>query len=311
MKIKGDLKDMPKKSNSIIILTCKDYPLGNASLQGLSQNLLVDYNVDFCVWQELDCSKLDDRTLVLPLAVWDYSMKIDEFLTFLGAIKAYNIATLNPLKLIHWNLNKLYLEQLGRQFPIIPSVIITPDEIKALDSNECLNLIYHKAESLQSSEIVIKPLIGQSGNYVRRIQMGNTKEDFCKKDYPQGILVQKFIKDCDGEVCLIFFDSTFQYAIKRVLAHNNWRANSMYGIQIIPIVAEKKWLEIAQNALNFIYELNHEMPLYARVDLLISNGIFINEIELIEPNLYFDTLQVAQSHFIDGIAKRLLGMENL
>ena len=103
-------------------------------------------------------------------------------------------------------------------------------------------------------------------------------------DYPQGVLLQPFIASEIGEVCLVYLGGTFSHAAHRRPAPQEWRANSAYGVQILPIKPEAAWLKRAEAVLPRL----PVAPLYARIDGLIdaSGDFLINEVELIEPALY-------------------------
>ncbi|HEC2489388.1 TPA: hypothetical protein R5723_000440 [Campylobacter jejuni] len=184
------------------------------------------------------------------------------------------------------NANKSYLKILEEaNLPIIDSIIFKQNE--EFD----LSLIpFQKA--------VIKPLVGQSGYKVRFLEQKiPTKEEF-----PHGALIQPFIESVEelGEFCFIFFGGKFNYAIHRQ-TQKDWRVNSNYGVKIAPLKnPSKAHIDLALKALKALKSSN---LLYARVDLLPQkNGnVLINEVELIEPSLYFDFHENALEIFIKNL----------
>ena len=287
------LKNMLSKSkNEFIILACKEFPQGNAALQGFCAHLKkflaergVECEAKIVPWRELNLSNLSENSVLLPLAVWDYSKHYDEFLRFLDEIERLNLRIFNPLALLRWNLSKLYLKELENLgFDIIPSVFIKPNEPYKEHLNKWQNPI-------------IKPLIGQSGNGVRRLN----EKPISKNEQENGFIIQKFIPEiCDkGELCLIFFNAKFQYAITRKVAKNDFRANSQFGASIEKCeIIDQKCLSIAKE----IFKHLPQTPLYARIDFItLQEKVLINELELIEPNLYFLNQNNAIQNFCEAV----------
>ncbi|EBD1778077.1 hypothetical protein FHQ59_03130 [Campylobacter jejuni] len=271
----------------LIIATCKAYKEGNEVLKKLKAKLEnLHYQCELKAWQEIRVRHLAQNTLILPLAVWDYSLEYANFLHFLNELERAKISILNPSEILKMNADKSYLKILEEaNLPIIDSIIFKQNE--EFD----LSLIpFQKA--------VIKPLVGQSGYKVRFLEQKiPTKEEF-----PHGALIQPFIESVEelGEFCFIFFGGKFNYAIHRQ-TQKDWRANSNYGVKIAPLKnPSKAHIDLALKALKALKSSN---LLYARVDLLPQkNGnVLINEVELIEPSLYFDFHENALEIFIKNL----------
>lgn len=271
----------------LIIATCKAYKEGNEALKKLKAKLEnLHYQCELKAWQEIKVCHLAPNTLILPLAVWDYSLEYANFLHFLNELERAKISILNPSEILKMNADKSYLKILEEaNLPIIDSIIFKQNE--EFD----LSLIpFEKA--------VIKPLVGQSGYKVRFLEQKiPTKEEF-----PHGALIQPFIESVEelGEFCFIFFGGKFNYAIHRQ-TQKDWRANSNYGVKIAPLKnPSKAHIDLALKALKALKSSN---LLYARVDLLPQkNGkALINEVELIEPSLYFDFHENTLEIFIKNL----------
>ncbi|HEC2933780.1 TPA: hypothetical protein R2P05_000009 [Campylobacter jejuni] len=271
----------------LIIATCKAYKEGNEALKKLKAKLEnLHYQCELKAWQEIRVRHLAQNTLILPLAVWDYSLEYANFLYFLNELERAKISILNPSEILKMNADKSYLKILEEaNLPIIDSIIFKQNE--EFD----LSLIpFQKA--------VIKPLVGQSGYKVQFLEQKiPTKEEF-----PHGALIQPFIESVEelGEFCFIFFGGKFNYAIHRQ-TQKDWRANSNYGVKIAPLKnPSKAHIDLALKALKTLKSSN---LLYARVDLLPQkNGnVLINEVELIEPSLYFDFHENALEIFIKNL----------
>lgn len=319
------MKSMPSKSlNKILILACKDYPNGNLALQDLkyflSKNL--NLNVQFKIWNELDLNCLNEKSLILPLAVWDYSLFYDEFLNFLEKAQNSGAFCLNPYKILKTNSNKNYLKKLqSLDLPIAKSLFL--DE---KSSNWLEKILKFKAK-FKLDKLVLKPCVGQSGKNVLLFDE-NFSEEYLRKNY-QKLLVQEFLEGVfEGEFCLVFFNKKFQYAVKRELKSGDFRANSAYGVQISSFKPCENLINLAQNALNALVAKN-TICLYARIDLIkkrqdfnknlksnlaknqnlktyLNTDFIINEVELIEPSLYFDKDKNAYKIFAQSL-KDILG----
>ncbi|EDP6920445.1 ATP-grasp domain-containing protein [Campylobacter upsaliensis] len=271
----------------LIIATCKAYKEGNEALKKLKAKLEnLHYQCELKAWQEIRVRHLAQNTLILPLAVWDYSLEYANFLHFLNELERAKISILNPSEILKMNADKSYLKILEEaNLPIIDSIIFK--------QNEDFNF-----SQIPFQKAVIKPLVGQSGYKVRFLEQKiPTKEEF-----PHGALIQPFIESVEelGEFCFIFFGGKFNYAIHRQ-TQKDWRANSNYGVKIAPLKnPSKDHIDLALKALKALKSSN---LLYARVDLLPQkNGkALINEVELIEPSLYFDFHENALEQFIKNL----------
>lgn len=271
----------------LIIATCKAYKEGNEALKKLKAKLEnLHYQCELKAWQEIRVRHLAQNTLILPLAVWDYSLEYANFLHFLNELERAKISILNPSEILKMNADKSYLKILEEaNLPIIDNIIFK--------QNEDFNF-----SQIPFQKAVIKPLVGQSGYKVRFLEQKiPTKEEF-----PHGALIQPFIESVEelGEFCFIFFGGKFNYAIHRQ-TQKDWRANSNYGVKIAPLKnPSKAHIDLALKALKALKSSN---LLYARVDLLPQkNGkALINEVELIEPSLYFDFHENALEQFIKNL----------
>lgn len=283
----------------IYILTCKSYPLGNTHLEKLADFLKQKgYETSFIIWQELNLQSLDEKSLLLPLAVWDYSQYLEAFQNFLQELKLSKTKVFNHINLVANNTNKLYLKELeNKGLDIINSIFLKADENWQ-----------EKLLKLKSKDLIIKPLVGQGGKGVRKFSLEELKDKQAqarlKTEFQNAALVQDYIKDITkGEFCFVFFNAHFAYAIKREVARGEWRANSKF--QAKSYLCEnynEKCLELAYKAIQSL-ELK---PLYARVDMILNeNKPLINELELIEPNLYFDYKNGAINSFYEALRQRI------
>lgn len=282
----------------IYLLTCKNYERGNASLQILGEFIKArgEFGVEFCIWQELLLSNLKQDDIILPLAMWDYSLHYEKFLRFLDEVKERNLRLFNEVEILRKNSSKLYVKELKElDLPVIESLFL--EEKKGFE-----NELFDFKQKHEGKKFVIKPLVGQSGFGVAFLDEFDEKN--LKKHYANGALVQIFEENIKkGEFCYVFFNGALSHCFHRVIPANEWRANSKYGTTIKPCEAKERALQIASKA----FKKYVPKALYARVDLIEreNSSFIINEIELIEPNLCFDSNEKALKNFYEALKARI------
>ncbi|MCX2683086.1 ATP-grasp domain-containing protein [Campylobacter sp. MIT 21-1685] len=281
-----------KYKNDFIILTCKAYPQGNRELNILHHRLnSLGFKCEFALWQELGLDSLNENYVLLPLGMWDYSLYYKDFLNFLEHLDKQKIRIFNSVATLRKNSSKEYLKILQNEsLPVVPSTFLYKDDIWEVSLQRC---------SFKTA--VIKPLVGQSGNGVRFLSEKNPTQE----EFKYGAIVQPFIKSVRefGECSLVFFKMKFAYAVQKNV-QDDWRANSRYQVKITPLACvPKKWIEIAKQALKLL----DEKSLYARVDILPQkdHSVFLSEVELLEPCLYFSLHSKGLESFVNHLTKKL------
>lgn len=227
---------------------------------------------------------------------WDYYQKEIAFNLWLDKIESLGIKTLNPISIIQKNKHKFYLKELENEgISILPTIF--------LEKNSTSNL----QDLIPSSweKIVIKPAFS-AGSYLTKlidrseIESIQTefKEHFENKDF----LLQEFrpeIKDL-GETSFIFFNGKFSHAVNKKPVENDFRVQIQYGGKYTLIEPNDDLLLQAELVLSKI----PEKLLYARVDgIVIENKLHLMEIELIEPDLYFDLADGARERFVESFLR--------
>ena len=106
--------------------------------------------------QSGDLSPFD---LVLPLVAWGYHLRFREWLALLDRFEAEGVKVVNPVPLLRWNSDKVYLTELGAKgVPTVPTLAV--DHL-----NEAALTAAHGA--FGADELVIKPPVsaGAWGTY--------------------------------------------------------------------------------------------------------------------------------------------------
>ena len=227
---------------------------------------------------------------------WDYTEAKDEFLARLEALEAAGVVVANPVEVIRWNSDKLYLRELeARGAPSIPTLwpesAGRSDVLAAFDHFGC-------------DRVVVK----------RRVGAGAIGQDSFSRDNPppadwridQPAMIQPFLPAIrhEGEHSFIFVDGRFSHGLIKQATGGDYRIQSLYGgieIAVEPAPADRAAAEAVMAMLPFA-----EAPLYARIDMVRLHGgeLAVIEAELIEPYLY--PLQGAE--FGVRMAEGILGL---
>ena len=236
-------------------------------------------------WTEFDC--------LIFRNTWDYYQKEIAFNLWLNKIESLGIKTFNPISIIQKNKHKFYLKELEKDGISILSTIFlekntTPDLNNLIPKNW--------------KKIVIKPAFS-AGSYltklVDRSELESIKKEFKEHFETKDFLLQEFrpeIKEL-GETSFIFFNGIFSHAVNKKPIENDFRVQIQYGGKYTLIEPNQDLLLQAELVVSKI----PEKLLYARVDgIIIENKLHLMEIELIEPDLYFDLADGARERFVEA-----------
>ncbi len=234
-------------------------------------------------WQEFN-------TIILR-ACWNYHLKRDEFITWLGNQAAEGKTIWNPLETIKWNTDKHYLLDLEKRgVKIIPSDILEPDDDRSLV----------KVLSSKKWETgVIKPTIGASAFNVQKFDEQTAEEIESKLDRSRPWIVQKFCPEIntEGEYSLMFFDRIYSHSVIKKPKDSDFRTQPHYGGAEWEVEPQEKVIEQVSTILDKI----GGPILYARVDGLLLDGVFhLMELELTEPYLFLGSHPDAPRRFVDA-----------
>ncbi|SOD73997.1 hypothetical protein SAMN05892883_3183 [Jatrophihabitans sp. GAS493] len=279
----------------VALVTCAELPDGDSDDTGLVEAFAaVGLDATWQVWD--DPSVLWQRFhAILIRSTWDYTTKRDEFLRWAAAVAARGPMLLNPLDLLSWNSDKIYLRELADAgIPIVPTSWSPPGT---------------EAEWL-NTEFVAKPSVGAGSVGAGRFDPATPDGLAAARSHVQmlhgagrTVLIQPYLSGVDdsGERALLYFGGTFSHAITKAAllppdAANPLREGSTsgnraplyYTERISDAVATPAELAVGAQVLQWLRSRDGEYPLYARVDLLPSaDGPKLIELELVEPSLFF------------------------
>lgn len=283
----------------LTITTCHRYPEPPPNLILLAQALQQrGIDTHFDTWQNAP-----QTPFILPLCAWDYADQPAAFAQWIDDAVGNGQHFLNPPELMRWNMNKRYLTDLAAQgINVIPTEFLPCDGQFGEAHQQALQDILSTQQWL---EAVVKPAIGQSGKGVCKIRAGEALgEAWEDSDTSDGLMVQPYIRDIEqaGETSLVCIKGRFSHAVRRQPPQGEWRANSAYGVTILPVNPPDFAVANAEALLRTL----PKMPLYARVDgTLIGDTFLLNELELIEPALYLHTCEPATARFAEAVAERI------
>jgi glutathione synthase/RimK-type ligase-like ATP-grasp enzyme len=222
-------------------------------------------------WQQFD--------LVMLKSPWDYFNRPFEFSAWLDKLDNERVRVMNPLNIVRWNMDKIYLRELeNARIPVIPTVWL--DKGSVCD-------IHYLFSYFKSEKIVVKPRI--SGGSYNTFIITRSEEDIFTEKINQLLLTENFMAQPfleeikNGEASFIFFGGKFSHAVKKIPKEGDFRVQHYFGGRIESYTASTGIFEQAKN----VNDHFATKCLYARVDGIEINGkLHIIELELIEPFLF-------------------------
>ena len=218
---------------------------------------------------------------VLIRSTWDYPAKQERFAAW---ARARGERLLNPLAAVEWNLSKRYLKELERWgLPIVPTAFIAPGDEPELPA---------------AGEFVVKPAVSAGSRDTARYgaEEGERAVGHVSALLDQGrdVLVQPYLGSVEtaAETAVILLGGELSHAMRKgplLERHQGVEQGLFRQEEMSPRQPDPAESRLASAVLErFSAEVC--APLYARVDLLRSDGgePCILELELIEPSLFLD-----------------------
>jgi len=231
-------------------------------------------------WSDPDF-EWSEASNVLFRTNWDYFDRFAEFNAWVQDISSHT-KFINSIDILNWNIDKHYLEDLGKKgIPIIPTRFIPRRSLLSL--TELHNLTGW-------SHTVVKPAIGGAARHTYQITSRNMneveqhlrplmkKEDFMLQPF------QYSIPD-EGEVSLMIFGGSYSHAVLKKAKQGDFRVQDDFGGTVHEHKPTQQEIDLGLKAV----EACPDKPVYARVDIMKDNdgNLAVSELELIEPELWF------------------------
>lgn len=248
-----------------------------------------------CVWDDpsVPWERFD---AIVTRSPWDYHHdKFPAFCDWLDAREADHSRVFNPVSLARWNTRKTYLAELTeRGLPAIPSFRRTagPD----IDFSDLL---------ARWGRIVVKPEVSAGGRDTFRVGADNVDEVTERLRGQPGVvyLGQPYIAAIEsfGEASLVFIDGAYSHAVRKRAGPGGFLIHEEHGGTLQRYQPPAAMLAVADRVIGSI-----ETPLFARVDLIdTGDAIWMVELELLEPELFFRFYEPSIAAFIAALKKRL------
>lgn len=265
----------------VAFVTCAELPDLTAS-DRLPIPLLAEMgiHVQSVIWdsQEIDWHTFD---AIILRSVWDYHHRYTEFMAWLDALPNHKVW--NPVEVVRWNANKIYLRDLPN---VVPTVWL--DEQANL-----ANILQEK----NWQRAVIKPTISASahGTWVTSPAQA-AEHQHQLQNFAVPMMLQPFVPqiETEGEWSLLFFGGKFSHAVLKKPAAGDFRVQDEFGGTIETRTPPAHLIDQAQKIIASVAS----PLLYVRVDGVNNNGDFqLMELELIEPHLYLGDAPHAAENF--------------
>lgn len=229
----------------------------------------------------VDWSNYDGALVRTP---WDYWHHLDAFLAWAQATAAVTSLTCAP-DVIRWNLRKTYLRDLAEDgVPIAPT--------RWLDADDAPHLAAH-LDALGGRRFFLKPVVGGAAH--RTLRFGADAVEEARTHLREGgpYLLQPYLPgvEVEGELSVVAIDGVPTHAVRKVPVPGDYRVQDDFGASDAPHPLDADLAALASAALDAATaRLGHARPpLYARVDALRlpTGALVLNELELVEPSLFF------------------------
>jgi glutathione synthase/RimK-type ligase-like ATP-grasp enzyme len=207
----------------------------------------------------------------------------------------------NPLPLLEWNSDKVYLAELAAAgIATVPTVFVSPGATVDLPPVD---------------EWVVKPTVGAGSRGAGRFADAAAATAHITTLHEAGrvAMIQPYLAEVDaaGETALIYLDGGYSHAIEKgpMLPPDSAHApedEELFVAERIstrsPSAAERA---VGDRVLALLAARFGAAPLYARVDLLPSpDGPVVVEVEVTEPSLFLTHDPAAADRFAAAIAAR-------
>ena len=236
---------------------------------------------------------------ILIRSCWDYHLHSATFHEWLDRLEQGGATVWNAPSLVRWNADKRYLLDLAqRGVATIPTRIVPRGRIGELE---------RILSEERWSRFVIKPAISASGfeTYALDAPIDDAARASIARVVSAGdALVQPFADEIprDGELSFMFIEGVFSHATLKRATAGEFRVQTEHGGSVERVDAPLALIEDAARALSSL----PTVPLYARVDGIARDGAFVlMELELIEPNLFFELSPGSADRLARAIASRL------
>jgi glutathione synthase/RimK-type ligase-like ATP-grasp enzyme len=267
-----------------------DLPIASSALRDMG------FVVDLVRWDD-DAVDWASYDLAVVRSCWDYSWRLDEFLTWAESVPRLR----NPVEVLRWNTDKTYFRELEHAgLPVVPTVW----NPKSAD------------ELPDAGEWVVKPSVSAGSRDTAR--WGDPDDVLAHAAdlaaAGRTAMVQPYLASVDdlGETAMLFIGGAFSHAVRKgpLLARGEGvRQDRDSRGDLSPVVPTTAQREVAQAVFDAIAGLvGVDSPsLYARIDLIhdAEDNPVLLELELSEPSLFLPQAPGAAATLVRAVEAEL------
>lgn len=235
---------------------------------------------------------------VLLRCTWDYQRRAPEFLAWCERVATVT-RLFHPPEVVRWNIDKRYLRALD--VPIAPTVWLEPGAGLATTI---------EAATRGWARAFLKPVVGANAEGTLRFvpdAHGIAAAAALASRAPA--MLQPYLASVEerGELSIVTIDGRPSHALRKIPVAGDYRVQEDYGASDVPAEADPEAAAIATRAIARASELLGTRLLYGRVDLLWGpdGGWVLNELELIEPAMFFRQRPAAGDELAAALIARL------
>ena len=219
-------------------------------------------------WTELGNPEVGAAVACLA---WGYHAQPERW-TALVRDRLGSATLVNAAETLIWNSDKIYMEELGRSVPIVPTHFAA-----SLDDA----IVSALRQRFQTDTLIAKPRWGAGAHGLTVLR------DNAPAPPLRDVLVQPLLTAIsEGEVSLIYFDGRFSHAVRKMPAAGELRVQSEHGGRVETFEPSDTLIEMGRRAI----EAAPGRLAYARIDVVKGNDSSwqVMEVEAIEPELFLD-----------------------
>ena len=222
-----------------------------------------------------DARDLQQADGVLPLLAWGYHKEQARWLQACVEWARQGVPMANPPRVLSWNSDKRYLQQLATQDVAIPPTTFT-DTVS-------MEVVDRVVAETGAGELIIKPAVSAGAWKTQRVQRGQPVE--ASEGVP--MLLQPYLPAIEtaGETSLLYFGGVFSHAVTKRPVSGEFRIQEEFGgIYELLATPPAGGAALAEQVLAAV----GEPLLYARIDMVPDHDgrWLLMEAELIEPDFY-------------------------
>lgn len=241
------------------------------------------------IWDnpEVDWTTYD---LVLIRSTWDYYLKPEAFKNWISKFENSKTRLINSPKIVLKNSHKFYLKELSEKGVNIIPTLFSSDKIELQTTKTW-------------EKVVIKPAVSAGSHETEIFKTAKLSQEVLDTKIGDGDwLIQPFLEEIKsaGEISMLFFGGEFSHAIQKVPKSGDFRVQKQFGAQYLNYEPTVELISIAKN----IVEIAGKESTYARIDgVMTQNGFLLMEVEMIEPDLFFEHAPEGPSRFVEAVIK--------